>query len=89
MVEKFKSRNLRRPSRQMLSQKGEKHVAMDTRQGGMVGNRTGTPHKCFRTNGCKFSILTFTKNLSNLTIHIQMNNKAALPYPLENRVHTV
>ena len=53
MVEKFKSRNLRRPSRQMLSQKGEKHVAMDSRQRGMVGNRTGTPHKCFRTNGCK------------------------------------
>ena len=43
----------------------------------------------FELMAVKFSILTFTKNLSNLTIHIQMNNKAALPYPLENRVHTV
>ena len=31
----------------------------------------------------KFAILTFTKNLSNLTIHIQMDNKIALSYLLK------
>ena len=49
----------------------------------MVEKRTVTPHKCFRTNGCKFAMLTFTKNLSNLTIHIQMDNKVALLYLLK------
>ena len=28
----------------------------------------------------KFAILTFPKNLSNLTIHIQMDNKVAVSY---------
>ena len=31
----------------------------------------------------KFTILTFTKNFSNLAIHIQMDNKVALTYMLE------
>ena len=31
----------------------------------------------------KFAILTFTKNLSNLTIHIQMDNKVALSFLLK------
>ena len=31
----------------------------------------------------KIAILTFTKNLSNLTIHIQMDNEFALLYLLE------
>ena len=33
----------------------------------------------------KFVILTFTKNISNLTIHIQMDNKVALSYLLKMR----
>ena len=31
----------------------------------------------------KFAILTFTKNLSNLTIHIQMDRKVTLSYILK------
>ena len=31
----------------------------------------------------KFAILTFRKNLSNLTIHIQMDNKVVLSYLLK------
>ena len=30
----------------------------------------------------KFAILTFTKNLSHLTIHVQVDNKVALAYLL-------
>ena len=45
----------------MLSQKGGEHIAMESRWGEMVENRTGTPHKCFRTNGCNISNLDFHK----------------------------
>ena len=31
----------------------------------------------------KFAVLTFTKNLSNLSIHIQMDDKVALSYLLK------
>ena len=49
----------------------------------MVVKRTATPHKFFRTNGCKICSPDFHKNLSNSTIHIQMDNKVALPYLLK------
>ena len=65
----------------MLPQKGGEHIAKEFQQGGNGQKRTGTPHKCFRTNGCE--ILTFTRNLSILTIHIQMDKKVTLSYLLK------
>ena len=47
--------------KQMLSQKGGEHIAMESQQGEMVKERTGTPHKCFRTNGCKICNPDFPK----------------------------
>ena len=58
-------------------------------KGGMVKKRTGTLHKCFRTSGCEIFNPDFTKNFSNLTIHIQMDNKVALSYLLKMGLHTV
>ena len=75
---------------------GEHCNGISTGRGGMVKknkkkkNQTGTPHKCFRTNGFKFAVLAFTKRSSNLTIHVQMDNKVALSCLLKmGRVHTV
>ena len=85
----------------MFLQKGGENIAMESQQGGGGGGggmvkktkqkkQTGTPHKCFRTNGFKFAVLAFTKRSSNLTIHIQMDNKVALSCLLKmGRVHTV
>ena len=47
--------------KQMLSQKGGEHIAMESQQGEMVKERTGTPNKCFRTNGCKICNPDFPK----------------------------
>ena len=65
---------------------GGEHIAMEFRQEGIVEKRTGAPHECFRTNGCEICNLTFTKNLSNLTIYIQMENKITLSYLLKIRI---
>ena len=40
-------------------------------------------HKCSRVTGIKFCNLTFTKNFSHLTIHVQVNNKVVLAYLLK------
>ena len=38
----------------MLPQKGGEHIAMESQQGGGMGEkRTETPHKCFRTYSCE------------------------------------
>ena len=62
----------------MLPQEGGKHIPKESQQGGHGRKRTETPGKCFRTKAVKFAILTFTKNLSNLIIHFQMDKKVAL-----------
>ena len=38
MAEKFNSKNLRWPSKQMLSQKGGEHIAKESQQGGNSQN---------------------------------------------------
>ena len=53
-----------------------------------TGREWSKEGKCFHINvlellTLKFVILTFTKNLSHLTIHVQVDNKVALAYPLK------
>ena len=49
----------------MLPQKGGEHIAKEFQQGGNGQKRTGTPHKCFRTNGCEICNLDFHKKSLN------------------------
>ena len=59
----------------MLPQKSGEHIAIESQQWELV-KITGTPN-VLELMAVKFAILTFTKNLSNVIIHIQMDNKVA------------
>ena len=57
-------------------------------KGVSIGGKWSKEEKHFHINvlellALKFAILTFTKNLSHLTIHVQVDNKVALAYLLK------
>ena len=56
---------------------------MEFPHGGMVKGGEAFSHKCSRITGIKIAILSFKKNLSHLTIHVQVDNKVALEYLLK------
>ena len=67
----------------MFSQRGGEHVAMESQQEAMVEKTKRIPYKCFRTYDCKICNPDFHKKLSDLAIHIKMDNKVALLYLLK------
>ena len=70
-------------TKRMLPRKSGEHIAKESQQGGNGLN-------VLELMAVKFAILTFTKNLSILTIHIQMDKKVTLSYLLKMEgTHTV
>ena len=70
----------------MLLQKAGEHIAMKPQTGrgrGMAKKERGHHINISEVMLVKITILNFTKNLSNLTIHIQMGNKVALSFLLK------
>ena len=67
---------------------GSPKPELHTARGFLKGRKWSKEVKLFDINvlellALKFAILTFTKNLSHLTIHIEVDNKVALAYLLK------
>ena len=72
----------------ILQTDGSPKPELHTARGFLKGRKWSKEVKLFDINvlellALKFAILTFTKNLSHLTIHIEVDNKVALAYLLK------
>ena len=70
------------------STKGGEHIAKEFQQGGNGQKRKGTPHKCFRTNGCEICNLDFHKKSLNFNYSYSDGQESYPIVPLENGRYT-
>ena len=80
---KFSNENLIWSFRQMPRQKAGGHTAREFRQGECSKEEKDFQINVLEQLALKSVILTFTKNLSVLTIHVEVDNKVALAYLLK------